>query len=208
MGSQILAIAEIASIPLVVSNQLPESTSTVTGFVFTAADGKTTLTEPSTIATYLSEAAADKTVASRLVGATPGERLTLQQWLFWNQARFEPAVKQLSAVTQGGSTHGPEQKTAARDLVGMVEHLEKGLRDEQWNGRDTLLDSGDNSGPSLADVAVASTLLAAWAVGFDEDTRGDFPNALKLYERVSQIEGLGELFPEESSLDNDWSDDS
>ena len=73
-----------------------------------------------------------------------------------------------------------EQKSAASDLVGMVEYSEKALRDEQWNGRDSLLDPVKVVGPSLADVAVASTLHLAWAIGFDEDTNEDFPNALRL----------------------------
>lgn len=183
-----------------IRNELPPSTPSGSGFVLQSTDGKTTYTEPSIIATYLSELATDKTITTQLLGATAGDRLALLQWLFWNQTRFDPATKKASKAALGGQTYGPEQKTAAGELVGLVDYLDKELRDEQWNGRESLVDTREAVGPSLADISVASTLLYAWTTTIDEDSRADFQGALKLYQRVSRTDGLGELFPEEDSL--------
>ncbi len=182
----------------------PRSTSScgppdLTGIAFTTGDGETTLTEHNAIACLLAEAAGDAAATAQLVGSTPAERLTVLQWLFWNQARFEPAVGKLEALVRGGQTRGPEQKAAAQELVGLVEHLELSLRECDWTGRSTLLKAADDggAGPSLADIAVASTLQAAFAVAFDEDTREDYGNCLRLYEKVCATPGLEGLFEEE-----------
>ncbi len=175
----------------------------MTGVVFETKDGKTTLTEYNVIAYYLSELATDRSRTLQLVGATSEQRLAVLEWLFWNQARFEPTVRKLDSLVNDGQTWGPEQKAAAKELVDMVDHLERSLRDSNWQGRSSILETDEDTGPSLADIAIASTLGAAFAVGFDEDTREDYGNCLRLYERVSETPGLTTLFAEEEEEDDE-----
>src|SRR3569833_11935 len=212
MCHQILATAALAHAKLDMSDTLPTSkmskVPSVTGLAFVTADGKTSLTEANVISYLLSEHASDREPTLQHVGATPEQRLIVLQWLFWNQARFEPAVKRLAAISNDVQTRGPEQKAAAKELVGLVNYLETELRDENWQGRTSILEAREETGPSLADVALAITLHDAFVVAFDEDTREDYGSCLKLYTKVREIPGLETFFSEPETREGAAVDDS
>ncbi len=115
----------------------------------------------------------------RFGGADAGERQAIREWLLWDADRLAPGLFRSRAIVRGRLVvEAPVAayfRQAAEDGLTVLEGL---LQERPW-----LV----GAAPSIADIAVYGTLLAAEGGGFD--LPGRWPAAAALLARVAALPG-------------------
>lgn len=151
---------------------------------FEGADG-VNLVESDAIMQYVAESGPK---AAQLVGANAAEKARVQQWVLFQVGEVWPEVLKLLYPRFGFAKHDEEaeQKTLGK-LAKVLETLERALGGgRSWLATEAL---------SIADLAVMSSLVAAFKFGVDEAMRKQYPTAMDWFFRTLRAEGVHECFP-------------
>ncbi|KAL4974580.1 glutathione S-transferase [Aspergillus desertorum] len=152
---------------------------------FTSADG-VNLFESNAIAQYLAENGPAK---EQLLGSTPAERATIQQWVTMAETEVASHVVTCFLPRFGLAPYNEETDNQAlakleRDLGALERHLA---------GRTWLATSKQLS---LADIAVAASLVWGFTFVIDQEMRSKYPRVLNWFRKVTGTEGVKEAFGE------------
>ncbi|KAL4915414.1 glutathione S-transferase [Aspergillus aurantiobrunneus] len=151
---------------------------------FSSADG-VHLFESNAIAQYVAESGPAK---DQLLGSSAVERATIQQWVSSAETEimsnvitcFLPRFK-LAPYNEAADNR------ALANLERVLGALEKHLGERTWLATDKL---------SLADIAVASSLIWGFTFVIDAEMRAKYPGALAWFQKVAGSEGVKEAFGE------------
>ncbi|KAL4783754.1 glutathione S-transferase [Aspergillus varians] len=151
---------------------------------FSSADG-VHLFESNAIAQYVAESGPAK---DQLLGSSPAERATIQQWVTMAETELAP-----STVTCFLSRVGirPYNEAADNQALATIERglgaLERHLAGRVWLASEKL---------SLADIAVATPLVWGFMFAIDAEMRAKYPGAVSWFKRVVESEGVKQAFGE------------
>ncbi|KAH8896072.1 glutathione S-transferase [Thozetella sp. PMI_491] len=143
------------------------------------------LIESNAIAFYVAESGPKK---DQLLGATPDERATIQQWIFFSELQIEPSLWKVAIWRRGLVPFDAEAEAeGSSTLPRWLDHLERGLQGKRW-----LL--GDSAGPSLADLTVSAVILFGYLTYIDAEMRAKYPETLRWFEQVKAVPELSALY--------------
>lgn len=143
------------------------------------------LIESSAISYYL---ASSGPKCDQLLGATPEQRATIQQWIFFNDLQLEVTLFQLGTWRfQGRDFNAELEAGAVVDLKRWLVYCESCLEGRPW--------FADGDELSLADLTIGGTLFALMFIYVDAEMRKDYPNIVAFYERLRQVPGLEMIYP-------------
>ncbi|KAL2845495.1 glutathione S-transferase [Aspergillus pseudoustus] len=152
---------------------------------FTSADGLN-LFESAAIATFVAESGPAK---DQLLGATPAERATVQQWI--HLADNELSSHSMTCLIPRLGYRKFDEAAEAfaiqcmeRVLAVLEKHLAGG---RQWVATDKL---------SLADITLAQSLTWGFKLVLDSEVRAKYPTVVEYFKRVVASEGVKEAFGE------------
>ena len=137
------------------------------------------LTEANAIAYYLCESGPKK---DQLLGATPEERALVHQWVFFASEHLNRTILALVRPVLGIVPHDPRvEEEDLKDLRRWMEYLNGYLKGRHW-----ILPKSE-TGPSLADLAVAKSLRIGFKWYLDEDARKGYPNIMEWWNGVLSV---------------------
>jgi elongation factor 1-gamma len=153
---------------------------------FESSDGLL-LIESNAIAYYVAESGPKR---DQLLGATPGTRGQIQQWIFFTELQLSPDLFELGRWRFGiGSYNKEKEDPCSVSAKKWLDFVEAGLKGKKW-----LVGDDEAAGPSLADITVAGTLFFGFLTYIDAEMRLEYPEIVRWYEQIKAIPVLTELF--------------
>lgn len=144
------------------------------------------LTESNAIAYYLCESGPNK---DQLLGATPEERALVHQWVFFANEHLIRTMLALVLPVLGIVPHDPKvEAESLKDLNRWMEYLNGYLKGRPW-----ILPNRE-TGPSLADLVVATSLRLGFKLYLDEDARNSYPNIMEWWNKVLSVPEVEKAF--------------
>ncbi|KAL4757469.1 glutathione S-transferase family protein [Aspergillus foveolatus] len=152
---------------------------------FTSADG-VNIFESNAIAQYLAENGPAK---EQLLGSTPAERATIQQWVTMAETEVAGHVVTCFLPRVGLVPYNAEtDNQALEQLERTLGALERHLAGRTWLATPKQL--------SLADIAVAASLVWGFTFVIDQEMRAKYPGVVDWFRGVTSSEGVKEAFGE------------
>ncbi|KAL4904034.1 hypothetical protein BDW74DRAFT_168525 [Aspergillus multicolor] len=152
---------------------------------FTSADG-VHLFESNAIAQFIAEHGPKK---DQLLGTTPAERASIQQWVTMSETEVANHVVTCFLPRVGLIPYSEATDNQALErLERALGALERHLAGRTWLATSEKL--------SLADIAVAASLVWGFTFSIDEEMRTKYPGVVDWFRDVTGTEGVKEAFGE------------
>ncbi|KAL4862488.1 hypothetical protein BDV12DRAFT_202983 [Aspergillus spectabilis] len=152
---------------------------------FSSADG-VNLFESNAIAQYVADSGSAK---DQLLGSTPAERATIQQWTQMAEGELgTPLVTCFLPRVGLVPFNEAAEETALQRIERSLGALERHLAGRTWIATEEKL--------SLADIAVAAALIWGFTFVVDREIREKYPTVVTWWKRVAESEGVKEAFGE------------
>lgn len=153
---------------------------------FEGADGFL-LTESRAIAEYIADASPDPAKKTVLLGHDAKTRAKVLQWMFFSTAHLSESLGPLIGWRLGFAKYDAgRDKQASEDLERWLKYVEGELKGKTW-----LL---EGSGPSLADLAVANSVLTGMVAYIDAPMIKAHPEIERWLGQFQAIPELKEFF--------------
>ncbi|KAL4936886.1 hypothetical protein BDV06DRAFT_204040 [Aspergillus oleicola] len=153
--------------------------------VFESADG-VNLFESNAIAHYIAESGPAK---DQLLGTTPAERASIQQWATFSETEVANHVVTAFLPRFGLVPYNEEtDNKAIANIERVLGALERHLDGKTWLATSEKL--------SFADIAVASALVWGFMFSVDAEMRAKYPVVVAWWKRVTESESVKEAFGE------------